>query len=423
MPAVVTGKLLTIFDIKGIAARGDGIADFGNRVVFIPYTASGDRVEATIVGRRNGALVARLERVLSPGLDRIKAPCLHFGFCGSCALQHVQIDAYRDWKISLLRQAMARQKLDISKIRDLIETPMASRRRARFTALRTRRGVQIGFNAAASHKLINIEECHILVPAITAVLDDLRVLLDVVMQMEEKAKVYITETETGLDIWLAANINHNAETDTRLAEFAEAKDLARLSVGSVPHPMLVRRKPRVKIQGVDITPPPESFLQASMIGEQSLAAIVRRGVGEAAKVADLFSGVGTFSFAMGSDKEVVAMEVDKDQVQAMIQGRDSARRTRVKVELRDLARHPLSAKELNAFEAVVFDPPRSGARIQSQIMATSKVPKIVAVSCNPSTFVRDVRSLVDGGYSLQSVTPIDQFTWSRHLELVACLQR
>jgi len=414
---------LTIFDVKGIAARGDGIAEFDKRVVYIPHTVSGDRVEATIVGRRNDAFVACLDRVLSPGPNRIKAPCLHFGFCGGCALQHVQIDAYRDWKVNLLRQAMARQKLDISGILDLIKTPTGSRRRARFTARRTGGGVQIGFNAAASHKLINIEECHILMPTITAVMDDLRVLLDVVLQMGEKVKVYITETETGLDIWLAANINHSVETDTRLAEFAEAKDLARLSIGCQPRAFLVRREPRVKIQGVDITPPPEGFLQASMIGEQSLAEIVRQGVGDALKVVDLFAGVGTFSFAMGSDIEIVAVEGDKNQVQAMIQGRNLARRTRVKVELRDLARHPLSVKELNAFEAIVFDPPRSGARIQSQIMATSKVPKIVAVSCNPSTFARDLRSLVDGGYSLQSVTPVDQFIWSRHLELVAFLQR
>ena len=159
------------------------------------------------------------------------------------------------------------------------------------------------------------------------------------------------------------------------------------------------------------------------MGEQSLAAIVRQGVGEATKIVDLFAGIGTFSFAMGQDVEVVAVEGDRDQVQAMIQGRDAARLTRVEVKMRDLVRRPLSVAELNGFEAVVFDPPRAGARSQSRIIAASMVPRIVGISCNLSTFVRDVRTLVDGGYRLLSVTPVDQFPWSRHLELVACLQR
>ena len=185
LPAVVTGKVLTILDIKGIAARGDGIANFENQVVYIPYTVTGDRVEARIVRRRNNALTARLERVLSPGQDRIEAFCPHFGVCGGCALQHVQIDAYHDWKIDLLRQAMLGQKVDISKIRDLIKIPTTRRRRAKFTARRTGRGVQLGFNAASSHKLINIEECRILVPTITSVLGDLRALLEVVLRVGE----------------------------------------------------------------------------------------------------------------------------------------------------------------------------------------------------------------------------------------------
>jgi len=423
LPAAATDNLLSVFDIKSIGARGDGIADSCGRVVYIPHTATGDRVEATIVFRRNDVLIARLDQVLNPGADRIKAPCPHFGFCGGCALQHVRDDAYRDWKVNLIRQAMSRRDLDVSKIQDFVVVPTASRRRARLTARRTQRGVQLGFNAAASHNIINIEQCHILVPAITAVLDDLRALLEVLLPASGKANVHITETATGLDIWLAANISHSAENDMCLAEFAESADLARLSVGLQPEATLVRRIPRVNIQGVAITPPPGGFLQASLMGEQSLAAIVRQGVGDAAKIVDLFAGLGTFSFAMGRDVEIVAVESDNDQVQAMIEGCNAARLTRIEVKMRDLVRRPLLVVELNGFEAVVFDPPRAGARNQSQILADSKVPRIVGVSCNLSTFVRDVGTLVDGGYHLLSVTPVDQFPWSRHLELVACLQR
>jgi 23S rRNA (uracil1939-C5)-methyltransferase len=338
-------------------------------------------------------------------------------------MQHLADDAYRRWKLDILHQALARRGLDGVAIGEMISVPPASRRRARFTARRLRGGVHLGFNAPGSHNIVDLSVCHILVPSIVAVLDDLRILLAALLPPGGKADVQITATETGLDIWLVANIPHNAQNDMRLAEFAQTADLARLSTGTLPDIGMVRRPPRITFNGVAVTPPPDGFLQASLAGERALADLVRGGVGEAGRVADLYAGIGTFGFALAAGVEVLAVEGAEAQVQALIEARNKARRTRIDVQVRDLERRPLSDQELQSFDAVIFDPPRPGARGQTALLATSPVPVLLAVSCNPSTFARDARTLVDGGYRLTSVTPVDQFPWSRHLELVAKFQR
>ncbi len=413
--------------IETLGARGDGIARDGDGTVYVPHTVPGDHVSATLIDKpgneRREARHARLDRVLQPGPERVEPPCPHFGDCGGCAMQHLANDAYRRWKLEILHQALARRGLDENAIGEMISVPPASRRRARFAARRLRGGVHLGFNAPGSHNIVDLSICHILVPSIVAILDDLRLLLAALLPPGGKADVQITETETGLDIWLVANIPHNAKNDMRLAEFAQTADLARLSTGTRPDIVMVPRAPRITFNGVAITPPPDGFLQASLAGERALAGLVRGGVGDAGRVADLYAGIGTFGFAMEAGVEVLAVEGAEAQVQALINARNQARRSRIEVQVRDLERRPLSGEELWSFDAVIFDPPRSGARGQTAHLATSPVPVLLAVSCNPSTFARDARTLVDGGYHLASVTPVDQFPWSRHLELVAKFQR
>jgi 23S rRNA (uracil1939-C5)-methyltransferase len=409
--------------IESLGARGDGIAHDGDGVLYIPYGAPGDQIEATITGRRGDARLARLNRVLRPGPDRTNPPCPHFGACGGCALQHLKMDAYVRWKLDILRQAMTHRGLDDGTIQNLITVPVASRRRARFAALRTRNGIHLGFNAPGSHTIINLNSCHILRPAIVGLLDDLRALLFDLLDVGRRADVQVTETETGLDLWLVADLPHQASVDMRLAEFAQHADLARLSSGTRPDVALQRRVPRVTLTGVAVTPPPDGFLQASLAGEQALVQLVSGGVGQADKVADLFAGVGTFSFALAGGAEVLAVEGAADQAQALIAARNAARRSKIEAQERDLERRPMTAEELAPFGAVIFDPPRAGAKRQAAALAGSDVPLVVAVSCNPATFSRDALTLVQGGYRLLSVTPVDQFPWSRHLELVACFQR
>ncbi len=409
--------------IESLGARGDGIAHDGTGTIYVPHGAPGDRVAATLTGKRGDGRLARLDAVLRPGPDRVEPSCRHFGLCGGCAMQHLNGRAYKDWKLNILCQALARRDLGSTVIKEMITMPTASRRRARFAALRMRNGVQLGFNESGSHKIINLTECHILRPAIIDLLDGLRGLLTDLPAQNKRADVQVTETETGLDLWLVADLPHDAQTDMRLADFAQEVDLARLSTGKWPEVAMVRRAPRVTFTGVAVTPPPDGFLQASRAGEAALVRLVQDGVADATNVADLFAGVGTFSFALARGTKVKAVEGADDQAEALIAARNTARRSGIEVEVRDLERRALSAKELSTLDAVIFDPPRAGAARQVDNLAVSTVPKIIAVSCNPATFARDGAILADAGYQLQSVTPVDQFPWSRHLELVAVFQR
>jgi len=412
--------------IESLGARGDGVADDGAGAIYVPYGVPGDQVDATVTGRRGEGRVARLDTVLQPGPDRVVPPCPHFGTCGGCALQQLEDGAYRRWKMEVLQQVLARVGLGDSPIETLISVPPASRRRARFSALRTRDDVHLGFNVPGSHKIINLNHCHILRPAIVDLLDDLRALLFDLLPSGRRADVQVTETETGLDLWLVAEIPHQTQIDMRLAEFAQSADLARLSTGTRPETALQRRAPRVSFNGVAVTPPQDGFLQASQAGEQALIQLVRQGVGQAESVADLYAGVGTFSFALAAGAggaAVLAVEGAEDQAQAMIAARNAARLSKIDVQVRDLERRSLSVEELVAFDAVVFDPPRAGANRQVMALAASGVATVIAVSCNPATFARDAQTLVQGGYRLLTLTPVDQFPWSRHLELVACFQR
>ncbi len=416
--------------IESLGARGDGIAHDDAGAIYVPYGTPGDHVAATVTGKRGDARLARLDTVLQAGPDRVQAPCRHFGACGGCAMQHLNGHAYGEWKLDILRQALTRRDLGGTVIEDMITVPTASRRRARFTALRTGKGVQLGFNEPGSHKIINLTECHILRPAIVDLLDGLRALLTDLLAQNKRADVQVTESETGLDLWLVADLPHNAQTDMRLADFAQDADLARLSTGQRPEVAMVRRAPQVTFTGVGVTPPPDGFLQASQAGEAALVRLVQDGVADAANVADLFAGVGTFSFALARSAakgvggtKVTAVEGAGDQAEALIAARNAARRSGIKVEVRDLERRALSVEELSVFDAVVFDPPRAGAARQVENLAVSAVPRIVAVSCNPATFARDAATLANGGYHLHSVTPVDQFPWSRHLELVAVFSR
>ncbi|MBT3331081.1 MAG: class I SAM-dependent RNA methyltransferase [Rhodospirillaceae bacterium] len=414
-------------NIENLGARGDGIAHDDDGVIYVPYAVPGDRVAATIKGRRGDARVAQLDTVLVAGADRVAAPCPHFTICGGCAMQHVQAGPYQRWKLDILLQALGHRDLETDTVENFVTVPPASRRRARFAARHTGGKVLLGFNEPGSHKIVNLESCSILRPAIVDVLPELRAALRDLLKSGDKADVQITETENGLDVWLVAKLRHNAQVDMRLADFAQTADLARLSTGLRPEVVMVRRTPKVTLSGVAVTPPPDGFLQASKAGEQALVKLVQQGVGDARTVADLYAGVGTFSFAMGGISsgrvDVMAVEGVEEQTAALIAGRNAARRNGIDIQVRDLERRPLSVEELAAYQAVVFDPPRAGAARQVELLAAAEVATVVAVSCNPATFARDALMLVEGGYRMLSVTPVDQFPWSRHLELVACFQR
>jgi len=425
--------------IESLGGRGDGIAqlgaDLGTRPVFVPGTVPGDRVRLRLTGERGGAYRGAVIELLEAGPGRVEPPCPYFGPCGGCALQHWEAARYADWKAGLLGQALARRGLSDVTIRPLVQIPPGTRRRA-VLAARCGPGnrIVLGFHERAGHDVVDIESCLLLTPALLALLPALRALLGSLLPAGARAQATLIESEMGIDLLLQLPALPDLQAREALAAFAEQEDLARLSccdAEGTTEPIAMRRPPQVTFGGVAVVPPPGGFLQPSAAGEAALTeALLAYLPEEASPVADLYAGCGTFSFAIAAQgapqgqRKVHAVEADAASLSALCQAaRVGDLASRVSGEERDLERRPLAPEELKDYAAVIFDPPRAGAKAQAEAIARSSVPLAVAISCNPNSFARDARTLVDGGFTLVEATPIDQFPWSGHLELVALFRR
>ncbi|OAN52319.1 SAM-dependent methyltransferase [Paramagnetospirillum marisnigri] len=417
--------------IESVGARGDGQATLDGETVFVPFTVTGDTVVARIEGRRGEGLTAGLIEVLEPGPDRVTAPCPHYGRCGGCSLQHLADDAYEAWKRDLLAVPLARQGLGEVPVAPLLRIPPASRRRAAFAFARTKGTAVIGFNARASHTVIDLERCLLLEPALIALLTPLRLMLARIVPEGTGGDVIATLTEGGLDVLVEAEARLDLFEREALAAFAEQADLARLhwrrpGAGFV-EPIARRRPAEVHFRGVPVEPAPGSFLQPTRGGELAIAGLVIEAVAGHGPVLDLYAGCGSFTVPLSLSAPVHAVEGEQAPLAAL----DAAGRRSglpITTEVRDLARRPLAPHDLIPYRAVVMDPPRAGAAPQAAELAKPPSPKggprlLVMVSCNPATLARDLRILADGGWRVDSVTPIDQFPWSAHLEAVAILRR
>ena len=399
--------------IERVGLRGDGIAHWQNEAIFVPFTAPGDVVRVVLGPKRGEGRTADLQEIVTPGA-RVAAPCTHFGICGGCALQHLDDAAYAATKEQWLATALAQQHLTAETIAPLMRFSRANRRRARFQF----EGSRIGFHERGSHKLVDLRECLVLHPKLMALLP--------VLRSSGATAASATLADNGIDLLLDLKRAPDLRRLEALARLAEQHDLARLSwnADNQVTPLAERRRPVVNLSGVNVALPDDVFLQASTEAEAALVAAVVDLVGDAKQVADLYAGIGTFSFALAKHAKVHAVEGHAASVGALTQAasRNGLAGT-VAAETRDLARRPLDEKELSRFDTVVFDPPYAGAKEQCHNLAQSRVSRIVAVSCNPASFARDARILVDGGYRLTTVRPFDAFLWSANLEVVAAFER
>lgn len=406
----------TRFTIARLGSQGDGIAAVEGGEVFIPFTLPGETVTAARQKDR-----ATLMSVLEASPLRVDPECRHFTECGGCALQHYEADAYRHWKRDKVVHALKGKGI-ACEVEALVPCALYSRRRVVFSARRTEAGMLLGFVRALSSEIIPIEECPISLPPVIAALDRLRALAGLVCATPKAFHMTVTATASGLDI-AVQDAGKLGEGQRRIASnFVLAEGFARLTVdGEI---IIEPKKPVVQFGPVAVAVPPGAFLQATEAAEQAMADLVGQHLSRAKKVADLFSGCGSFALRLAARSEVHAVESDAPALAALDRAsRFASGLKRVTSERRDLFRRPLTFKELNAFDGLIFDPPRAGAEDQSKQIARSDVPFVAAVSCNPVTLARDLRILLDGGYALKSVTPIDQFLWSSHVEAVALLEK
>jgi 23S rRNA (uracil1939-C5)-methyltransferase len=403
--------------IERLGAQGDGLAQGPDGPLFVPFTLPGELVK---VAAEPGEPRAEALAILEPSPERVAPVCQYFGTCGGCALQHIEARAYLAWKREQVIAALASRGLEVP-VGEVRAVPLASRRRAAFTLGRTARGVAFGYRAARSHAIVDIAACPVLNSSIVGRLPKLKSLLAPLLGGKREARVTVTEADQGLDV-AVEGIRPSAGLFAKLAATGARIGAARITIDG--ESVILAGEPSVTLSGAQVRLPPGAFLQASRESDAVLAGLVKSGVGRAKRVADLFAGIGTFTFALAGSAEVDAFEQDEAAIAALTgAARTTPKLKPVRTFSRDLFRAPLSARELARYDAVVLDPPRAGARAQAEALAASKVPKVVMVSCNPGTCARDLRILVDGGYRITRVVPVDQFLFSPHIELVAELEK
>lgn len=394
--------------ILRLAARGDGVSDDGRHLAL---TAPGDEVAE--------------DGTITPGAHHVTPPCRHFPRCGGCQLQHVDDESYQVFLVDRIAAALASQGLARPDIRPPHLSPPRTRRRAALRGERIGSRIVLGFHEDGSHRIVDMAECHVLHPALFALVAPLRRLLGTMLPRKGSAEVRLALADQGVDVLLTGVAAEGLAASEAITAFAAEHHLARLALddGYGTQPWWEPDAVTVTLGGVPVALPPGGFLQATADGEAALLAGVEEAVGAAVTIADLFAGLGTFALPLAARAKVFAAEGARDPLLALKAAAGRAQRP-VFTEHRDLFRRPLDAKELARFEVVVLDPPRAGAKEQMSALAgASGVARIAYVSCNPATFARDAKTLVDGGWRIAWIRPVGQFRWSTQVELVAAFGR
>lgn len=399
--------------ITRLGLKGDGIAE---NEVFVPFSLPGESFSGEVIDKH----LTHAKR-LSDSAERITPVCPHFGTCGGCALQHASDRFLADWKQDTIRRALAAQGIEAT-FRPIDTSPPASRRRATFSARRTKKTTQVGFHKRSSADIFELTECALLMPGILASLPACHALAGIGASRKGEIKISVTQSNVGPDVDVRDAKPLDGPLRKRLAGLAATHDLARLSWNEE---LIADRKRPVQTMGAaQVLPPSGAFLQATPEGQAALVAAMQEAVAGAKRVLDLFAGCGTFALPLAAQSEVHAVEGQADMLAALNTGWRHAKGLKtVTTETRDLFSRPLVPLELRKFDAVVIDPPRAGAKAQMAEIVASDIRLVGAVSCNPVSFARDAKTLIDGGFTLDWVQPVDQFRWSGHVELAARFSR
>jgi 23S rRNA (uracil1939-C5)-methyltransferase len=406
--------------IDHVGHFGDGVALAEGATIYVPYALGGETVD--VLPSPGHPDRRTLAHVVTASPRRIDPFCPHFGTCGGCAIQHWQPDAYRAWKLQLVIDTLHHTGIDCE-VGELIDAHGTGRRRMTLHARQSQQGIlRVGFAAAGRHEIIAIDHCPILDPAMHGAIEAANEIAELLRPVSKPLDIQITAADNGLDVDVRGSGPLGTELLTSLSKLAERHDLARLT----RHRELVimRKPPVVRVGKAQVTLPPGSFMQPTALGEATLAELAFARSKGAKHIADLFCGFGPFAFRLAEKFKVSAFDSDAAAVTALQNAVNLTQGLKpIRAEARDLFRRPLMPQELRDYDAVVFDPPRQGAQAQAQQLAASRIALAVAVSCNPATFARDARILIDGGFKIDSVTPVDQFRHTPHVELVARFKR
>lgn len=424
--------------ISRLGAMADGIAAYEGKPVFVPFTCPGDVVKVLVKRDNKDEMRADMVSLVTPSAQRQEPACTHFGTCGGCSLQHLNEPAYEAFKQELLASFIQGTGVDRSVIAPMVAIKAHSRRRADFKIAVHHDQVQIGFFASKSHRLVNIEQCPVSDAALVAILPELKACIGELKKPGRLTSISLTALDNGLDATIRLSSAIGDSDKEKLIAFAQRSAIIRLHtqvklrhesrrqpVAEDPVCLYDEENATIRFAGVEVDLPSGAFLQATQEGQDAITALVTRHLQGCNTIADLYSGCGTYSFPLIRQAQRVSAYEGVDEMAAAMndacvaEGLDE----KIATTVRDLFTDPLDAEELSHFDGIVINPPRNGALPQVRHIGESTVGKVVMVSCDPSTFKRDAKCLMDAGYRLTLAVPIDQFYWSRHLELVAVFER
>lgn len=407
--------------IDDLGIQGDGIAHYKGTTLFVSGALKGEKVRIDLEENQNLVKRGQLVDILVPSPQRTTPPCPHFPLCGGCRFQHMNDLAYTEFKTQGLEQIFQREKLPHAAFLPTVVTASETRRRARLAASHDKNGITIGFNEWRSHSIVNLKTCPVLKPELVDLIDKLRAYLPLWLKEGQNCDIQMTSLIDGIDIVLIGGPKLDVDERQALGELASLLDVAHLSWKkwdrSPVEPIAHRSPLSVHFGKTKIPFPPGSFLQATQAGEDALVSFVNGMDKNGHNVLDLFCGLGTFGLSLENAHHVHFCDLDGPAVEAL--GKEAKKNARYSTSLKNLSVDPFTAMECNEYDLVIFDPPRGGAKAQAQQLAKSKTPCIMAVSCDPASFTRDAKILIDGGYALEKILPVDQFLWSSHLELAA----
>ncbi len=418
---------MPVLEIEEVGVNGDGVSHHEGRPWYIPFSATGDVLNVRQTESRGRGFVGEIVDIQGASSDRIKPACRHFGTCGGCNLQHISAPALSDWKQGRIRQALEKAGLETPVIHPTITSSEHSRRRVEFVASKRKKGVMIGYHLRRSHQIFDVGDCPVLTPDLLSLVKPMRHMLSKIMPRNSQARLTLTRTINGPDLLISGTLTDDLTMRETVAEFGHEAKLCRIAIFDETEKRLeviaAAKPPLIQIGDHQVALPPGGFLQATEEGQETLISLMLEALPSDAKILDLFCGCGSFTLpASDKARSVHGIEGDESRVNALRMTVNS-QMLPVSVETRDLFRRPLMPQEFLPFDTVVIDPPRAGAAAQITELAQSTIQKVIFISCNPTSFARDAKTLCDAGFNLGAITPIDQFRWSPHTELFAVLER
>jgi len=406
-----------IMTIDSLGHQGDGVVQAHGGRTFVPFTLAGERVE---VARSSGH--RKLVSVIEASEDRIEPVCKHFGSCGGCQVQHLANKPYLAWKKQLVVDALSSANI-VTPVEPVLYFPDDQRRRVVFSAIHTSTDVQLGFIQKSTHNVIAVSECPVITRPISSKLDVIKKVIRPILPAKGITSIYVLQCNNGLDIHVEAQGKLAEKARQSAVRIALDANIARLSFGD--EVLIETKRPKLTMGTAEVCVPPGLFVQAVSSAERAMAELVCNHLSSCKQVADLYCGAGTFALRLAQNSQVLACENNHAAIDALDEAwRGTGGKLKlIRTQKRDLHVRPVMAEELKKTQGVVFDPPRAGAQAQTKQLALSKVKKIAAVSCNPASLAQDLGVLINNGFKIKGVHPIDQFVYTPHIEVIVLLER